>query len=229
MSRILYVEDEPFLAKVVRETLELKDFTVTHISNGSEVIPSFQTNNFELCVLDIMLPGRNGFDIAKDIRAIDNQIPILILSAKDQTADVIKGFELGANDYMRKPFSIEELIVRIQYLLKSKPAPVSEKEELVEYSIGSMYRFYPKRFELAFDSSSKKLSHKETQILELLCQNKNEVTERKDILLKAWGDDSFYNSRNLDVYITKLRGYLAKDPNVAIVTLKGVGYQFRDG
>lgn len=230
MKQILYVEDEPFLAKVVKETLELKHFEVIHVKNGNAVLPVFNDNSFDVCVLDVMLPGKNGFDIAKDIRAIDAAIPILFLTAKDQTTDVVKGFGVGGNDYIRKPFSMEELIVRIQNLLHIR-VHQHEEDNTVQamYTIGSHYTFFPKRFELNHDSEKRKLSHKETQILELLCQHKNEITERKDILLKAWGDDSFYNSRNLDVYITKLRGYLGDDPTVGIITLKGVGYQFKVG
>lgn len=229
MSHILYVEDEPFLAKVVKETLELKEFKVTHLASGSNVLEELHNQDFDICVLDIMLPGKNGFDVAKDIRTIHKQIPILFLTAKDQTADVVQGFGVGGNDYIKKPFSMEELIVRIRNLLQLQSNNSQKSESIqTEYHIGVEHRFQPKRFELSVGDTIKKLSHKETMILDLLCQHKNEIASRKDILLKVWGDDSFYNSRNLDVYITKLRGYFASDKSIEIMTLKGVGYQFSD-
>lgn len=225
MIKILYVEDEPFLAKIVQETLEQKDYEVIHIDDGAKVLHAFQSHKIDICVLDIMLPNKNGFEIAKELRAI-SEVPILFLTAKNQTADVVKGFDLGGNDFIKKPFSMEELMVRINNLLALSNKKSTLDIDSSEYKIGEQYVFNPKRLQLTHEEKTKSLSHKETMILELLCQNKNQVTERKQILIKAWGDDSFYNSRNLDVYITKLRGYLSQDKKVKIVTLKGVGYQF---
>lgn len=225
MIKILYVEDEPFLAKIVQETLEQKNYEVIHIANGAKVWNAFQIHDFDICVLDIMLPNKNGFEIAKELRAISD-VPIIFLTAKNQTGDVVKGFDLGGNDYIKKPFSMEELMVRINNLLALSHKKPSTNTDTSEIKIGEQYVFNPQRLLLAHPKLSKTLSHKETMILKLLCQNINQVTERKDILIEAWGDDSFYNSRNLDVYITKLRGYLSDDPKVKIVTLKGVGYQF---
>ena len=225
MIKILYVEDEPFLAKIVQETLEQKDYEVIHIDDGAKALDTFQSHEVDICVLDIMLPNKNGFEIAKELRAITD-VPILFLTAKNQTVDVVKAFDIGGNDYIKKPFSMEELMVRINNLLALSNKKAKSDLELSEYKIGEQYIFNPKRLQLRHSEKNKSLSHKETMILELLCKNKNEVTERKDILIKAWGDDSFYNSRNLDVYITKLRGYLSQDNKVKIVTLKGVGYQF---
>lgn len=224
---ILYVEDEPFLAKIVKETLEQKSFNVIHVNHGSKAIETFQNQSIDLCVLDIMLPGKNGYDIAKEIRSIQADIPILFLSAKNQTEDVVKGFGVGGNDYVRKPFSMEELIARINNLLSISQKETNDVKNAASLKIGTQYEFFPSKLELHSNNGIKVLSHKETMILDTLCQNKNGVTERKDILLKAWGDDSFYNSRNLDVYITKLRSYLADDEEVKIITLKGVGYQFK--
>jgi len=225
MIKILYVEDEPFLAKIVKETLEQKDYDVIHINDGAKALSAFRSQEIDICVLDIMLPNKNGFEIAKELRVISN-VPILFLTAKDQTADVVKGFDLGGNDYIKKPFSMEELMARINNLLALSNKKHNPDNESSEFKIGEQYIFNPQRLQLTHPAVSKNLSHKETIILELLCQNINQVTERKDILIKAWGDDSFYNSRNLDVYITKLRGYLSQDQKVKIVTLKGVGYQF---
>lgn len=225
MLSIFYVEDEPFLAKIVKETLETKGYKVTLVSDGGAAEEIYSSDTFHVCILDIMLPNKSGYEIAKSIRKRDATIPILFLTAKDQTADLLKGFEVGGNDYIRKPFSMEELMVRIQNLVKMvelQPADTSSGE----ISIGKEFTFYPSRLSLDHNDVSKTLSHRESQILQLMCANINQVTERKDILMEVWGDDSFYNSRNLDVYITKLRGYFKADPKIKITTLKGVGYQF---
>lgn len=226
MIKIFYVEDEPFLAKIVVETLELKSYQVTHVSDGAQALHTFKNDAFDICIFDIMLPNKNGYKIAEEVRAVTPEIPIIFLTAKNQTQDVLKGFQSGGNDYIKKPFSMEELMVRIENLLalshkKSKEIPD-------QFRIGEAYIFYPQKMELHNQNITKKLSHKEAQILELLCKNKNDITQRKDILLKVWNDDSFYNSRNLDVYITKLRSHFINNPGIKIITLKGVGYHFSD-
>ena len=226
MTRILYVEDEPFLAKIVKETLESQNYEVTLIEDGKDAVAAYAPDAFDICVLDIMLPSKNGFEIAKEIRKQYAAVPIIFLTAKDQTEDVLKGFEVGGNDYIKKPFSMDELIARIENLLTISGNKRAIATKLPQIAIGKHYIFAPQNLELQFDGSRMNLSHRESQILEMLCANLNQATVRKEILLKVWGDDSFYNSRNLDVYITKLRGYLKKDSSVKIITLKGVGYQF---
>ncbi len=225
MSKILYVEDEPFLAKIVSDTLEKEGYQLVLKPNGIDAIRAFKNQSFDICVLDIMLPKMNGYDLAEEIRRISPDIPIIFLSAKSQSKDVVKGFEVGANDYMRKPFSMEELIVRINALLKRVGSHQTKQSTSKEYQLGE-FTFQPKRYELRSALQTYKLSHKESTILKLLCENINEVTDRKEILLAAWGDDSFYNSRNLDVYIAKLRKYFSDHSKIRIITLKGVGYQF---
>lgn len=226
MVNILYVEDEPFLAKIVKETLESKNYIVTLVTDGAKAVQKFHSSSFDICILDIMLPNKNGYEIAQEIRMASLETPILFLTAKDQTKDLLKGFKVGGNEYIRKPFSMEELIARIENLLTLTKV----KKQLIQVSpitsIGSIYTFYPQKLELHSKGKIKTLSHRESQIIELLCANKNDVTQRKQILLQIWGDDSFYNSRNLDVYITKIRSYLKEDANIKITTLKGVGYQF---
>jgi len=223
MINILYVEDEPFLAKIVKETLESEKYHVTLIEDGAEAAAAYQPEKIDICILDIMLPNKNGFEIAEEIRQKNKGVPIIFLTAKNQTDDVLKGFGVGGNDYIKKPFSMDELIVRIENLLRiSDRKKVEQKNELIQ--IGSIFSFHPQKFELQFENSKKTLSHRESQILEMLCVNKNGTTERKSILMKVWGDDSFYNSRNLDVYIAKLRRYLSAADDVKILTLKGVGY-----
>ena len=226
MAKILYVEDEAFLAKIVKESLERLEHEVMHLSDGKNVDRIFLDFSPDICVFDIMLPFKNGYELAKEVRHLDNKIPIIFLTAKSQTQDVVTGFEAGGNDYIKKPFSMEELEVRIQNLLKITEGIKKQKTKIEVISIGKYYTFYPIKHQLISTSGKKTLSHKESQILDLLCENINGTTERKEILLKVWNDDSYFNSRNLDVYIRKIRGYLSKDDKVNIMTLKGVGYHF---
>jgi DNA-binding response OmpR family regulator len=221
---ILYVEDELFLGKIVKETLETKGFTVTMETDGDKVVPLFSTVQPDICVLDVMLPNKNGFAIAEEIRTFNADVPIIFLTAKTQTEDVVKGFKIGANDYIRKPFSMEELIVRIENLLRIK------KQESPNYTtdtltIGS-YTFFINKQVLANNQEEKKLSYRESELLKYLYLHKNIILDRKDVLNHIWGNDSFFNSRNLDVYITKLRAYLKEDNRIEILTIKGVGYRF---
>ena len=220
---ILYVEDEPFLGRIVKESLESRDFIVHMVNDGKDAVNVFKAERPLICVLDIMLPNKDGYSIAKEIRAIDLGVPIIFVTAKTQTEDVIKGFEIGGNDYLRKPFSMEELIVRVNNLLllskKGGSSPAQHEK------IGR-YEFHGNRYELKLGDRVRKLSHREAVLLTVLAENKNVIVQRKDILMRVWGDDSFFNSRNLDVYITKLRECLREDPAVEIVTIKGVGYRF---
>ena len=223
-TKILYVEDEPFLGRIVKESLESRDFEVNMLTDGRDVVKHFEKLNPDICVLDIMLPVKDGYSIARELRQLKNNVPIIFVTAKVQTEDLLKGFESGGNDYIRKPFSMEELIARINNLLhisqRQKTTPAGEV-----LTIGK-YEFNPMRYELRLGDSVKKLSSREASLLLVLAENRNGTTNRKDILMKLWGDDSFFNSRNLDVYITKLRDYLKEDPNIEIITIKGVGYHF---
>lgn len=225
MSKILYVEDEAFLAKIVKESLERNGHEVCHVSDGSNAEKMFIEYVPEICVLDIMLPNYNGYEIAEQIRKINSEIPIIFLTAKSQTEDLVQGFQAGGNDYIKKPFSMEELLIRIDNLLHLVKGKKSNKKRTQEISIGN-YQFYPIKQQLVINGNVKSLSHKESMILDLLSQHTNSSIDRKDILMKIWGDDSYFNSRNLDVYIRKLRKYLANDDKVEIVTLKGIGYSF---
>jgi DNA-binding response OmpR family regulator len=220
------VEDEAFLAKIVQESLERIGHKVVHLPDGKEVTNTFLKNQPDICILDIMLPYKNGYEIAKEIRNLDRTIPIIFLTAKSQTKDLVEGFQAGGNDYIKKPFSMEELQVRIVNLMKLSKNVVDKKENNTLIKIGKIYTFHILKQQLSTPQSTKTLSHKESQILKLLCENINSTLERKEILLKVWNDDSYFNSRNLDVYIRKLRGYLNEDENVKIMTLKGVGYHF---
>lgn len=225
--RILYVEDEPFLARVVKESLESRNFDVLLESDGSKVLEAFRKYQPHICVLDVMLPGVDGFSLASEIKLLAPAMPVIFLTARTQTKDLLKGFESGGNDYLRKPFSMEELIVRIQNLLRlatpmdNNTANGKNPEAIF---IGT-YIFNPHQYELQHSSQTRKLSLRETRLLSLLTHNLGQPVLRQDILLELWGDDSFYNSRNLDVYISRLRDYLSADPSIQIVTLKGIGYR----
>lgn len=221
-TKVLYVEDEPFLGKIVKESLESRLFEVLMISDGAKVMDGFQAFQPDIAVLDIMLPNVDGYALAESLRRLSPTLPIIFLTAKTQTDDVLRGFQAGGNDYVRKPFSMEELIVRIQNLLamtRNSPAHFDP------FAIGK-FQFTPQKYELRVGDKVKKLSHREMELLKILCESRNFTVERKEVLMKIWGDDSFFNSRTLDVYITKLRDYLKEDPSVQIMTVKGVGYLF---
>lgn len=225
--KVLYVEDEVFLGKIVKETLESRGFEVVMETDGADVLRTFEDELPDICVLDVMLPHRSGFEIAEDIRKINDDIPILFLTAKTQTEDLVHGFKIGGNDYIRKPFSMEELIVRIENALRVR------KDEILNISgeqinIGE-YQFLLNKQVLRKGAIEKKLSYRESELLKYLYKNSNAIIDRRDVLNHIWGNDSFFNSRNLDVYITKIRSYLKEDPKLEIITIKGVGYRFVTG
>jgi len=220
--KILYAEDEMFLGKIVKESLESRGFDVLMEPDGNKVMTHFNQFAPDVCVLDIMLPNRDGFSIAEDIRKSDPHIPIIFLTAKTQTEDLVKGFRTGGNDYIRKPFSMEELIVRIENVLKDKqaPAPIGQEVQIGDFIFNSNHQL------LRSGEDEKRLSFRESELLKLLYQHRDKVIDRRDILNLLWGNDNFFNSRNLDVYITKLRSYLRPDQRLQIITVKGVGYRF---
>jgi len=223
-TKVFYVEDELFLAKIVKESLESRGFEVTMESDGARALSSFKKLSPDICVLDIMMPNKDGFSIAHEIRQVNKNIPIIFLTAKTQTEDVLKGFSTGGDDYIRKPFSMEELIVRINNLLQLKTGQ-SRKITTDSVTLGR-YTFQPNRQLLSDGNEDRKLSYRETELLKLLCENKNTIIGRKEILNTLWNSDSFFNSRTLDVYITKLRGYLKNDSSLEIITIKSIGYRF---
>lgn len=222
--KVFYVEDEVFLGKIVKESLESRGFEVIMESDGAKATALFKKSTPDVCVLDVMLPNKDGFTIADEIRELDEEVPIIFLTAKTQTEDVVKGFSLGGNDYIRKPFSMEELIVRIQNVIKNK----SEAPQKIVGDMVNMgkYSFQLNRQILNDGKEDRKLSYRENELLKLLYENRDKIIDRKDILNLLWGNDSFFNSRNLDVYITKLRSYLKEDPSLEIITIKGIGYRF---
>jgi two-component system response regulator VicR len=223
--KILYVEDEPFLGKIVNESLQSRGFEVRMIKDGKDVMDAYKAFQPQICVLDVMLPNVDGFTLGEEIKKLTPDQPIIYLTAKNQTEDLVKGFQSGGNDYIKKPFSMEELIIRIKNLLQLTQNQYFDAAEKKHNQMGQ-YIFDPNKYELAIGEKARNLSHREAELLKIFAENPNQAVERKHILKKIWGDDSFFNSRNLDVYITKLRGYLKEDSKVQIITLKGVGYRF---
>ena len=221
--KVLYVEDEIFLAKIVSETLQSRGYEVTLESDGAKVLSKFELTKPDVCILDVMLPNKDGFSIADDIREKDANVPIIFLTAKSDVSDVVNGFKTGGNDYIRKPFSMEELIVRIENVLKKKQGG---GDIIFEEMVIGNYLFNTKRQVLSIAGEDRKLSYRESELLKLLYENRDKIVERREILNLLWGSDSFFNSRNLDVYITKLRSYLKEDPRLEIITIKGIGYRF---
>jgi DNA-binding response OmpR family regulator len=225
--KLFYVEDELFLGKIIRESLESRGFDVIMESDGAKATEAFKRTKPDICVLDVMLPNKDGFTIADEIRELDEDVPIIFLTAKTQTEDVVKGFSLGGNDYIRKPFSMEELIVRVQSALRIKP---EGNKKLTGGTITfGQYSFILNRQILNNGKEERKLSYRESELLKMLYEGRDRIIGRSDILNLLWGNDSFFNSRNLDVYIAKLRGYLKEDPSLEIITIKGIGYRFVTG
>jgi two-component system response regulator TrcR len=222
-AHILLVEDEPFLAQVVVDSLEQQGYQVTHTGDGQQAFDLFGTYCFSLCIVDVMLPSTDGFTLVQQIRQVDRLIPILFLTARTATKDLMEGYRSGGNDYLKKPFSLEELFLRIQELLKhSHPAPAG----VMDLVFLGRYRFVAHQQSLQLpDQAVVRLSHRETQLLQLLYEHQNQILARRHILLSLWGDDSYFEGRTLDVFITKLRKYLKGDSSVEILTLRGVGYR----
>ncbi|MBX2846362.1 MAG: response regulator transcription factor [Saprospiraceae bacterium] len=221
--RILYAEDEPGIGQIVKDGLELMGYDVVWALDGLTAKQSFAVQQPDICILDVMMPKMDGFELGKHIHSLQPQLPIIFLTARDQTEDVLEGFSSGGNDYIRKPFSMKELEVRINNLLQLQAQP-GQTNTPETFTIGA-FHFNTISYELKHHDISKKLTHKEAALLTMLAGSANQAVERKHILLNIWDDDSFFHSRSLDVYIKKLRNYLAVDPSVEIVTLKGIGYR----
>lgn len=218
--KIVLAEDEPNLAQIVKESLETRNFEVLLAENGIVAYDLYKEHNPQILVLDVMMPLKDGFTLAREIRESNKQIPILFLTAKSQTKDVLEGFSHGGNDYLKKPFSMEELIVRIESLLNRN----SLKVDTSKVKIGK-YTFNYTKQTLQFNEETFTLTHRESELLFTLYQNKNNVSNRAYILEKIWGNDDFFNARSMDVFITKLRKKLKADESVQIVNIRGYGYK----
>lgn len=220
---ILYVEDDLRLGFVTRDNLERKGYQVTLCKDGKEAIDAFRSRQFDLCILDVMLPELDGFSLAKLIRAQNEDIPILFLSAKSLKEDRIEGFTSGGDDYITKPYSIEELILKIEVFLKRNKVSGGTKNTRGKYTIGR-YLFDYYNMELTSDSETKRLTSREAELLHFLVSHPNEVLKKEEILKSVWDNDSYFNSRSLDVFISRLRKYLSKDSSVKINNIHGIGF-----
>lgn len=221
--KVLLVEDEQTLAMIIKDTLKDEGFEIIMAENGANGLKIFFESRPDILVADVMMPELDGFEMVTKIRQTDKNTPILFLTARSAIKDVVTGFELGANDYLKKPFNMQELIVRIKALVGRRIL----KEEAVndvEFVIGK-YGFNSITQILDFQGTSEELSHRESEILKRLCVNKNNVVETQTILLDLWGDDSFFNTKSLHVFITKLRHKLSKDGQIKIVNVRGIGYK----
>jgi DNA-binding response OmpR family regulator len=227
MSRIkiLYAEDDETLAFLTKDNLEQNNYEVTHCLNGQNCFEIFKKESFDICVLDIMLPGMDGFDLTHSIRQINNDIPILFLSSKILKEDRIKGLRLGADDYLVKPFSIEELLLKIDIFLK-RPIKNAPSEKVI-YHVGK-YEFNSTNFTLLNGSEKIILTQREAELLKLFLDNKNKVLKREQILKAIWGTDDYFMGRSLDVFISRLRKILSSERQVSIENLHGIGFRFME-
>lgn len=220
---VLLVEDEQTLAMIIKDTLEESDFVIHTAFDGEEGLRRFFDLRPDVLVADVMMPHLDGFEMVRRIRQTDKQTPVLFLTARSAINDVVEGFQLGANDYLKKPFGMQELIIRIKALAGKAFTFTEEKPETC-FEIGS-YRFDSVTQRLSIAGAKQELSHRESEILKRLCINRNQVVNAQDILLELWGDDSFFNSRSLHVFITKLRHKLAQDERIRIINIRGIGYK----
>ena len=229
-TKILLVEDETTLAVIIRDTLKSQGFQVVTADNGEQGLQMFFREHPDVVVADVMMPNMDGFEMVRRIRNKDVTTPVLFLTALSETEDVVRGFEAGANDYLRKPFGMLELIVRIKALAGRIFIPVeTPQEEPTTYVIGD-YQLDTMKEQLIYANDNNTvsiipLSHRESEILRLLCRNKGEVVDNKDVLLQLWGDDSYFNTRSLHVFITKLRRKFSRDPRIRIINVRGIGYK----
>jgi DNA-binding response OmpR family regulator len=224
---LLLVEDDPNLSMVLQDYLEMLNFNITLCRNGKEGLVSFRQGNYNLCILDIMMPVMDGFTLAEEIRKLDSNIPIIFLTAKSLKEDRIKGFRIGCDDYISKPFSTEELSLRIQAILRRCMANFNlenSKEAEVTYQIG-LFLYDPKNMILRVGDEQKVLTRKENALLKLLVENKNQLLTREAALKSVWGDDDYFIGRSMDVFIAKLRKYLKDDPSISITNVHGTGFK----
>jgi DNA-binding response OmpR family regulator len=220
--KILYVEDDETLAYLTKDSLEMQHYEVKHFTNGEDALVDFAMQAYDICVLDIMVPKKDGFEIAKAIRLLNNEIPIIFLSAKTLKEDRITGLKLGADDYLVKPFSIEELTLKLDiFLQRSKKNSIENKM----YEVGK-YQFDAVNYEVILGTEKTTLTQREADLLKLFIQNPHNVLKREDILKALWGTDDYFMGRSLDVFISRLRKILSKDANIVIENLHGIGFRF---
>lgn len=228
-TSILLVEDDQNFGDVLRSYLEMNDYNVVLASDGVEGWERYRKGNYDLCIFDVMMPKKDGFTLAKEVREHDHEMPIIFLTAKAMKEDVLQGFKIGADDYITKPFNSEELLYRIQAILKRSQQKADPREEIKEFEIGKYHFNFPLRI-LTFrggaeGDSKSKLSPKEAQLLRMFCMYMNDILPRSEALTKIWGEDNYFTARSMDVFVTKLRKYLSQDSNIEIVNIHGNGFQ----
>jgi len=223
--KLLVVEDDPNLGQILSDYLRLKAYDPTLCEDGEIGLETFKKGKFDLCLLDIMMPKKDGITLAREIRLMDKDIPIIFLTAKSLKEDTIEGFRAGADDYITKPFSMEELLLRIHAVLRRSHK--NDEHHKSVFSFGKSTFDYDKQI-LSIDNQTFKLTNKESQLLRLLCQNKNRTLDRSAALKMIWRDDSYFNARSMDVYIAKLRKYLKRDDSISIITIHGEGFKLID-
>jgi two-component system OmpR family response regulator len=222
--KVLLVEDDSNLGNLLKEYLEAKGYSTVLAVNGKEGYDAFSKGKFNICILDVMMPVKDGLTLAKEIRAIDSNIPLIFLTAKSMKEDAIEGFAVGADDYITKPFSMEELLMRIKAILRRTENKSIKNSEQTAFTIGK-YKFDYKHQTLDFKSIQHKLTTKEADLLKLLCLHSNDILDRTFALKSIWHDDNYFNGRSMDVYIAKLRKYLKDDPNVELINVHGKGFK----
>jgi DNA-binding response OmpR family regulator len=220
--QLLLAEDDENLGSLLQEYLIAKDFETIWVKDGEKAFRSFEKNHFDLCILDVMMPVKDGLTLASEIRMVDSGMPIIFLTAKSMKEDILEGFAIGADDYITKPFSMEELIFRIEAILRRTKG---SGEGINNCKNIGKYDFDPQKQILKIKDTVHNLTTKETELLKLLCNNKNRILERNFALKAIWIDDNYFNARSMDVYITKLRKYLKDDPSVQIINVHGKGYK----
>ena len=220
--KVLLAEDDKNLGSVLKSYLEVKGFVTTLCVNGQEAWNTYEKGGYGFCIVDVMMPVKDGFSLVKDIRRIDKSIPVLFLTAKSLQEDKLKGFEVGADDYLTKPFSMEELLARMQAIIRRTDQPDENGDSI--FQIGD-YTYDYNRQLLKIGDTENKLTSKEAELLKLLCDRMNDVLDRAFALNKIWFDDSYFNARSMDVYIAKLRKYLKEDPTVELLNVHGVGFK----
>ena len=227
-KKILLVEDDPNFRTVLKDYLALNDYNVTHAKDGIEGLIMFKNNDFDLCILDVMMPRKDGFSLAQDIRSKNKEIPIIFLTAKTLKEDVLKGYQVGADDYLNKPFDSEVLLFKIKAILQRKESDTSPENEQFEFNIGGFFFNSKLRHLSVGEDEPQKLSPKESKLLRMLALHKNDLMPRELALTKIWRDDNYFTSRSMDVYIAKLRKYLKNDNTVEILNIHGEGFRLVD-
>jgi two-component system OmpR family response regulator len=224
--KILLVEDDQNFGDVLRSYLEMNDYQITLARDGNAGLDAYGRGEYDLLIFDVMMPKKDGFTLAKEIRQKDTATPIIFLTAKTLKEDVLQGFKIGADDYISKPFSSEELLYRVQAVLKRSAKIPAKEDDRREFVIGLYHFNFPLRtLTFALDGQSEKLSPKEASLLKMFCANVNDVLPRSEALTKIWGEDNYFTARSMDVFITKLRKYLSRDENIEIVNIHGNGFQ----